>query len=79
MLVSDNDLQFDSKTFRRYCGELGIRNRYFTPANPQENGQAKATNKVIVTRLKKMLDDAKGTRVDELPYILWTIVPHPKD
>ena len=61
MLVSDNDLQFDSKAFRRYCGELGIRNRYFTPAYPQENGQAKATNKVIVTRLKKMLDDAKGT------------------
>ena len=30
-LISDNVLQFDSKTFRRYCGELGIRNRYSTP------------------------------------------------
>ena len=38
MLISNNGLQFDSKTFRRYCCELGIRNRYSTPAYPQENG-----------------------------------------
>ena len=31
-LISDNGLQFDSKTFRSYCGELGITNRYSTPA-----------------------------------------------
>ena len=27
-LILDNGLQFDSKTFRRYCCELGITNRY---------------------------------------------------
>ena len=31
-LILDNGIQFDSKAFRRYCGELGIRNRYSTPA-----------------------------------------------
>ena len=36
--ISDNYLQFDSKSFRRYCCDLGITNRYFTPAYPQENG-----------------------------------------
>ena len=59
-MISDNGLQFDSKTFQRYCGELRIRNRYSTPAYPQGNGQAETTNKVIVSGLKKMLDDAKG-------------------
>ena len=59
-LISHNGLQFDSKAFRRYCGELGIRNGYSTPTYPQGNGQAEATNKVIVARLKKRLDDAKG-------------------
>ena len=59
VLISDNGLQFDSKMFRRYCGELGITNRYSTPAYLQENGQAEAVNKVIVNELKKMLDDAK--------------------
>ena len=33
-LILDNGLQFDSKSFRRYCGKLGITNRYSTPAYP---------------------------------------------
>ena len=60
VLISDNGLQFYSKMFRRYCGELGITNRYSTLAYPQGNGQAEAVNKVIVNGLKKRLDDAKG-------------------
>jgi len=71
-LISNNGLQFDSKVFRRYYEELGIRNRYSTPAYPQGNGQAKATNKAIVSGLKKMLEDAKERWVDELPHVLWT-------
>ena len=72
MLISDNGLQFDSKTFRKYCSDLGIKNRYSTTAYPQGNGQAKAVNKVIVSGLKKRLDDAKGKWVKELPHVLWT-------
>ena len=60
VLIADNGLQFDSKMFRRYYGELGITNRYSTPAYPQGNGQEEAVNKVIVNGLKKMLYDAKG-------------------
>ena len=33
-LISDNGLQFNSKTFRRYCCDLGIKNRYSTPTYP---------------------------------------------
>ena len=71
VLISDNGFQFDGKMFRRYCGELGITNRYSTPAYPQRNGQAEAVNKVIVNGLKKRLDDAKGKWVEELPHMLW--------
>ena len=59
-LILNNGLQFDNKAFRRYCGELGIANKYSTPAYPQGNGQAEAVNKVIVNGFKKRLDDAKG-------------------
>ena len=69
-LISDNGLQFDSKSFRRYCCELGITNRYSTPAYPQGNGQVEVVNKVIVNGLKKRLDYAKGRWVEELPHIL---------
>ena len=47
VLISNNSLRFDNKMFRRYYGELGITNRYSTPAHPQRNGQAEAVNKVI--------------------------------
>ena len=71
-LISDNGLQFDSKNFREYCCDFVITNRYSTPAYPQGNGQAEAVNKVIVSKLKKRLDDAKGRWVEELPHVLWT-------
>ena len=77
-MISDNGLQFDSKAFRRYYGELGIRNRYSTPTYPQGNGQAEAVNKVIVSGLKKRLDEAKRKWVDELPNVLWTLHHTPK-
>ena len=70
VLISENGLQFDSKMFRKYYGELGITNRYSTPAYPQGNGQAEAVNKVIVSGLKKRLDDTKGKWVEELPHVL---------
>ena len=31
-LISDNGLQFDSKAFWTFCSDLGIKNRYSTPA-----------------------------------------------
>ena len=72
VLISDNGLQFDSKAFRKYCSDLGIKNRYSTPAYLQGNGQAEAVNKVIMNGLKKRLDDAKGRWVEKLPHVLWT-------
>ena len=77
-LASDNGLQFDSKTFRRYSCEQGIKNRYLTLAYPQGNGQAKVVNKVILNGLKKRLDNSKGKWVEELPHFLWTYRTTPR-
>ena len=77
-LISDNGLQFDNKSFRRYCCELGITNMYSTSAYLQGNGQVEAVNKVIVNGLKKRLDDAKGRWVEELPHVLWTYRTTPR-
>ena len=63
MLISDNGLQFDNKAFRKYCSDLGIKNRYSTLTYPQGNGQAEAVNKVIVNGLKR---DWMTPRVDGL-------------
>lgn len=71
IFILNNGLQFDSKAFQRYYCEIGIRKNYSTPAYPQGIGQAEAINKVIVNGLKKMVDEAKGKWVDELPHSLW--------
>ena len=77
-LVSDNGLQFDSKVFRAFCSNLGIKNKYSTPAYPQSNGQAEAVNKTILNGLKRRLDGAKGRWVEELPNVLWACRTTPR-
>ena len=77
-LISDNGLQFDSKAFRRHYCDLWITNRYSTSAYPQGNGQVKVVNKVIVSGLKKRLDDAKGKWMEELSHVLWTYRTTPR-
>ena len=51
---------------------MRITNRYSIPAYPQGNEQAETANKVIVSGLKKKLDNAKGRLVEELLHVLWT-------
>ena len=70
-VISDNGPQFDSWVYREFCQELKIRNLYSTPRYPQRNGQAEASNKTLLTALKKRLDSAKGKWVEELPGVLW--------
>lgn len=78
ILISDNGTQFDSNFFRNFCQELGIKNRYSSPAYPQSNGQAKISNKVVLDGIKKRLDRAKGRWVKELPSVLWAYRTTPR-
>ena len=70
-IVSDNGLQFDSWVYRDFFQELKIRNLYSTPRYPQSNGQDEASNRTLLTALKKRLDSSKGKWVEELPGVLW--------
>ena len=69
--MSDNGPQFDSRVYRDFFQELKIINLYSTPRYPQSNGQAKASNKTLLTALKEQLDSVKGKWVEELPRVLW--------
>ena len=59
-IISDNRPQFDSRVYRNLCQELKIKNLYSTLRYPQSNGQAEASNKILLIALKKRLDAAKG-------------------
>ncbi|RVW33061.1 Pol polyprotein [Vitis vinifera] len=78
-IIADNGPQFDSIAFRNFCSELNIRNSYSTPRYPQSNGQAEATNKTLITALKKRLEQAKGKWVESYPASYGPIEPHPDD
>ena len=64
-IISDNGKQFTKKPFTKYCSELGIRKVYSSPAYPESNGQAEASNKTVLDGIKKRLEDAKGRWVEE--------------
>ena len=70
-IITDNGPQFDNKVYRNFCHELKIKNLYSTPRYPQSNGQAEASNKTLLTALKKLLHSARGKLVYELPGVLW--------
>ncbi|RVW36079.1 Pol polyprotein [Vitis vinifera] len=79
-IIADNGPQFDSIAFRNFCSELNIRNSYSTPRYPQSNGQAEATNKTLITALKKRLEQAKkGSGWRSYPASYGPIEPHPDD
>ena len=70
-IVINNGPQFDNRVFKKFCYELKIKNLYSTTQYPQSNSQAEASNKTLLTALKKRLHSTKGKWVDELPRVLW--------
>ncbi|CAL2260095.1 unnamed protein product [Prunus armeniaca] len=70
-LVTDNGSQFIGKHITAFFAKYKIKQHLSTPRYPQGNGQAEASNKVILDCLKKRLEGAEGKWVDELPGVLW--------
>ncbi|RDX69802.1 hypothetical protein CR513_51036, partial [Mucuna pruriens] len=56
--------------------QYGIKQAFTSVEHPQSNGQAKAVSRVILRGLRKWLEEAKGHWVEELPQVLWYIIPH---
>ncbi|XP_057721018.1 uncharacterized protein LOC130935331 [Arachis stenosperma] len=72
VVISDNGTQFTDKKFTEFLNGLGIRQRFSSVEHPQTNGQVESANKVILSGLKKRLDNKKGAWADELASVLWS-------
>ena len=77
-LISDNGTQFKGKSIEEFCKEYGIVQHFSSVGYPQGNGQAEASNKIILHGLKKRLEEAKGNWVEELPSVLWAFRTTPR-
>ncbi|KAL5808664.1 hypothetical protein ACOSQ3_029355 [Xanthoceras sorbifolium] len=71
-IVTDNGSQFISYDFQDFYDKWNIKLSYSSPRYPQANGQAESTNKIIMSTLKKRLDQYKGKWADELQGVLWS-------
>ncbi|XP_057763544.1 uncharacterized protein LOC130983889 [Arachis stenosperma] len=72
VVISDNGTQFTDKKFTEFLSGLGIRQRFSSVEHPQTNGQVESANKVILSGLKKRLDNKKGAWAEELATVLWS-------
>ncbi|XP_020425782.1 uncharacterized protein LOC109950621 [Prunus persica] len=73
VIITDNDMQFDSELFREFCACLKVNLFFASPAHRQSNSQVEAINKIIKKLLKRQLDKAKGAWLEKLPDALWAI------
>ena len=72
-IITDNGTNFDSKEFRKFCDDGGIKLKFASVAHPQTNGQVERINGLIGDGLKKRLTGAAGAWVEELPSVLWSL------
>ena len=70
-IITINGRQFIDKELAKFYIGLGIKHITSSVEHPQTNGQAEATNKVILVELRKRLDTAKGRWPEELIEVLW--------
>ena len=54
-LRTDNEGEFKSEEFVKFCWELGIRREYMAPYSPEQNGIAEHMNRTIQERVVSML------------------------
>nr|KYP33112.1 Transposon Ty3-I Gag-Pol polyprotein [Cajanus cajan] len=57
---------------RDFCKKVGIRMAFTFVEHPQANGQAESANKVILSGLRKRVQESGASWVEELPRVLWS-------
>nr|XP_016494367.1 PREDICTED: uncharacterized protein K02A2.6-like [Nicotiana tabacum] len=74
----DNGPQFVGKKTTEFFKKWHIKRILSTPYHPAGNGQAESSHKVILSILKKKLEDAKWLWTELLPEVLWAYHTTPK-
>ncbi|KAM2876301.1 hypothetical protein COP2_019310 [Malus domestica] len=70
-IITDNGMIFTSDKFKEYTENLKIRLEQSTPYYPQANGQAEASNKVLIGILEKMIKERPGMWHLKINETLW--------
>ncbi|XP_070668767.1 uncharacterized protein [Malus domestica] len=77
-IITDNGTIFTAERFREYTAGLKIRLEQSTPYYPQANGQAEASNKVLIGILEKVIKERPGMWHLKLNEALWAYRTSPR-
>jgi hypothetical protein len=77
-LISDNGTPLINKDVREVLEHYRVKHRRSTPYYPQGNGQAKATNRMLLRILSKMVSDYGNDWRAHLANVLWAYRSSPK-
>ena len=77
-IISDNSTPFVNSDVRKMLEFYQVKHHRSSPYNPQGNGQAEATRKVLIKIISKMSQEYTGGWATHLPYALWAYRKSPK-
>jgi transposase InsO family protein len=69
----DNGIQYDAKTFKTFCDQIGTNIHFAFVRHPESNGLVERANSIIITRIMKSIFNLpKGNWPEELVKLVWT-------
>jgi hypothetical protein len=71
-ITVDNGTQFDAKTFKTFCGQIGTKIHFASVRHPKSNGLVERANNIIITGImKSIFNQPKRKWPDELIKVVW--------
>jgi transposase InsO family protein len=71
-ITIDNGTQFDAKTFKDFCDQIGTKIHFASVRHPESNGLVERANGIIITGIMKSnFDQPKVKWPDELIKVVW--------
>jgi hypothetical protein len=67
-----NGTQFNAKTFKAFCSQIGTKIHFASVRHPESNGLVERTNGIIITGImKSIFNQPTGKWLDELIKVVW--------
>jgi transposase InsO family protein len=71
-ITVDNETQFDAKTFKVFCDQIGTKIHFASVRHPESNGLVERANEIIITGImKSIFNQPKGKWSGELIKVVW--------
>jgi transposase InsO family protein len=72
-ITVDNETQFDAKTFKELCNQIGTKIHFASVRHPESNGLVERANGIIITGIMKLIfNQPRGKCPDELIKVVWS-------